>query len=103
MWTPWGKSQYQETFGVGVTFHETPSHGGFKLSEGKNNQVPDAFRNANGWYEEDCEYWKVVLTFPELFHTGEILSRLDVFQRQELALQNLQRWFPEQVALYKGA
>lgn len=101
MYTPWGQSQYSEQYGIGVVFYETPSHGGFKLATAKNNMVPVMFRNNDGWYEEDCEVWKVILTFPELFQTGPTLSGLDVFQRQELALKHLERWFPEQVALYR--
>ena len=69
--TPWGVADDSETYGDGVVFHGTPSHGGFKLDEVRNAQVPAALRNADGWYEEDCEWAKVPIAFPALFTDRE--------------------------------
>ncbi|RKF22348.1 hypothetical protein D6851_03685 [Altericroceibacterium spongiae] len=69
--TPWGQSDSSEIYGEGVVFHSTPSHGGFKLDAIPNAQVPEALRNADGWYEEDCEWAKVTIAFPALFTDRE--------------------------------
>lgn len=69
--TPWGCADSNEVYGKGVVFHSTPSHGGFKLDEIPNGEVPEALRNADGWYEEDCEWAKVAVAFPALFTDRE--------------------------------
>jgi len=58
-------------YGEGIVFYSTPSHGGFKLDEVRNALVPEALRNADGWYEEDCEWAKVAVSFPALFTDRE--------------------------------
>jgi len=83
--TPWGKSDYAKRYAVGVMFYETPSHGGFHLSPKKNVLVHSALRNDDGWYEEDCEWAKVALTFPALFTSEEY----------EGATKTAQTYFPE--------
>ena len=37
----------------------------------RNVLVDEAWRNADGWYEEDSEWAKVAATFPELFTSYE--------------------------------
>jgi hypothetical protein len=69
--TPWGQADSNEVYGEGVVFHSTPSHGGFKLDDVPNTQVPEALRNADGWYEEDAEWAKVAAAFPALFTDRE--------------------------------
>lgn len=61
--TPWGKSQSKTKYAPGINFYSTASHGGIKLSAGKNAEIPEYMRNVNGWYEEDCEWAKVVVFF----------------------------------------
>ncbi len=65
--TPWGGSQLATIYAEGVVSHETSGHGGFHLSSDRNLQVDAAVRSATGWYEEDCEWAIVALTFPDLF------------------------------------
>jgi hypothetical protein len=69
--TPWGWADSSEVYGEGVVFHSTPSHGGFNLDEIPNGQVPEALRNADGWYEEDGEWAKVAVALPALFTDRE--------------------------------
>lgn len=65
--TPWGPSQGATVYEDGVVCHSTASHGGFHLSPCRNREVARSVRNALGWYEEDCEWALVALTFPHLF------------------------------------
>lgn len=67
MITPWGKADDKDVIADGIVFYSTPSHGGFKVNTKQNQAIPEAFRNADGWYEEDCEALKVIYSFPWLF------------------------------------
>ena len=66
MHTPWGPSQIVEQVAPGIQFVSTAGHGGFKLEPMLNAQVPKRIRNRGGWYEEDCEWAKLVIVFPDL-------------------------------------
>lgn len=70
--TPWGATQTVTTYGHGIAFYSTASHGGFHVLEGYNEGMPAHLRNADGWYEEDCEAAKVVLAFPDRFTAREV-------------------------------
>lgn len=70
--TPWGASQYTKNYCRGINFYSTSRHGGFKVSPTVNDKIHEAYRNADGWYEEDCEAAKVIHSFPELFTPEQI-------------------------------
>ncbi len=86
--TPWGVANLATERGPGVWFYSTPSHGGFKLSHGSGQRIPERFRTQRegwpDWYEEDCEASIVVAYFPELFTTEE----------RTRALESLAHWYP---------
>jgi hypothetical protein len=71
--TPWGTADFATEYAPGITFFETPGHGGFCLSPERNAEVLAKFpgfrpfSGAVGWYEEDCDWSAVALTFPDLF------------------------------------
>jgi hypothetical protein len=65
--TPWGKADHVKEVTPGIWQVGTPGHGGYKLDRAHNLKVHPAWRNAGGWYEEDCDWARVVLTFPELY------------------------------------
>ena len=67
MHTPWGTAQSQRALAKGITQVSTAGHGGIKLSPERNAFVHEAWRNADGWYEEDCEWAIVAVTFPDAF------------------------------------
>lgn len=69
--TPWGSSQLATIYGPGVVAHSTAGHGGFHLSADRNRLVELALRKDSPWYEEDCEWAIVALTFPDLFTAYE--------------------------------
>ncbi len=54
--TPWGKSQGGNQYMPGVTFYHTPGHGGLKVFQKLNAEIPAEFRCDDGWYEEDCDF-----------------------------------------------
>jgi hypothetical protein len=66
MRTPWGKADHVRVYAEGVAFVGTPGHGGIKLDRKRQSAMPEALRLKGGWYEEDVEYARVKLAFPEL-------------------------------------
>lgn len=82
MQTPWGTADSVEHIADGIIFVTTPSHGGFRLDQSRNAQVPYVWRQASfngqalrGWYEEDCDWSLVALTFPQHFEGHAEIAR----------------------------
>jgi hypothetical protein len=68
MRTPWGPSTGPVVeIADGVTAVSSASHGGWKLTAELNDAMPACARNPNGFYEEDVEWSRVVLAFPDRF------------------------------------
>jgi len=65
--TPWGPSQSATIHADGIIEHSTAEHGGFHLSLDRNAQVHRMLRSEGGYYEEDCAWAIVAITFPDLF------------------------------------
>jgi len=92
IWTPWGMSDSNTALAPGIGFYSTPSHGGIHLDDEHNRKMPEVIRNANGWYEEDCEWAKVALIFPEAFKPSQVLS----------AKETLENWLPHEYEAVTG-
>ena len=69
--TPWGGSQMAVVYAEGVVAHMTSGHGGFHLSTERNAKVHPLLRKDMPWYEEDCEWAIVAISFPDLFTAYE--------------------------------
>lgn len=69
--TPWGMSQGAAVYADGVLFHSTASHGGFKLDRVRNAGLHPALRIKGGWYEEDGDWARVAVGYPDLFTDRE--------------------------------
>ena len=72
--TPWGQAEVIHPVTDGIAFVTTPSHGGYWLSPDRLAKVPNHWRLArfrptsdSPWFEEDCDWCLVALTFPEHF------------------------------------
>lgn len=83
--TPWGMSQRTTVYADGVECHSTASHGGFKLFAERNAQVHPLLRSKDGFYEEDCAWAAVAITFPDRFTDFE----------RRCAEKTLKDWEPE--------
>jgi hypothetical protein len=97
--SPWGSVDHQLDVAPGIALCSTPSHGGVHLDEEHNAQVPAAFRNPNGWYEEDCELNIAIWLWPEAF-TSTFTTDVEVMKAQ--AADSLREWFPDQWAAMTG-
>jgi len=70
--TPWGHADEAIVIAPGITKYYTPSHGGYLLSPERRSQMPAHLRDVptfagSNWYEEDCDWALVALSFPEHF------------------------------------
>ena len=72
--SPWGPIQGAERLAEGITSVWTASHGGIHLSCERLAAMPITLRRVvrdpgSRWFEEDCEWCAVALSFPEAFPT----------------------------------
>ncbi len=70
--TPWGQTQYAEEIAPGIVMHHTARHGGIWISEDRRASMPEPYRSietfaGGNWYEENCDWAIVALSFPEHF------------------------------------
>jgi len=94
MYTPWGKSDHQRKVTRGINFYSTPSHGGFKVSNGMLKKMNPILASIgmDGWFEEDCAWCAVYLAFPELFNPEHVKQAKDT----------LKNWWPLEYQEYYG-
>lgn len=88
----WGKVQYATSYARGITSVSTAGHGGFILAPTRNKEVHEAWRAANGQYEEDCHWAAVAITFPDLFSDYEV----------ESAIRTAKSWYPDEYTAATG-
>lgn len=92
MQTPWGTADHVEELFDGAERVSTPSHGGIRLTAPVNAAMPEALRNDDGWYEEDCEAALVIVGFPEHFPARLL----------ESATRSVKNWFPDRYEAHTG-
>ena len=90
--SPWGTVDYVSRRAVGITNVGTASHGGVKLSPGRNREVHEVWRRPGGWYEEDCEWAIVAVTFPECYSPEHAAT----------ARTTARNWFPDEYEVVTG-
>lgn len=83
--TPWDMSDNMTIYAPGIVCYDTPSHGGFRIDADRLSTMPPLLRNADGWFEEDCEWAKVAIAFPRYFTAHE----------RKHARKTIEQWFPE--------
>lgn len=87
--TPWGRSDNKTIIAKGITSYSTPSHGGLRVHESLNLQIPDYMRHESGWYEEDCDWSIVAINFPQHF-----------IKEYKEALHTFRNWYPDAYERY---
>ncbi len=88
--TPWGASQASESLCRGIVNYITARHGGVHLAPTRNIVIPEYMRNANGWYEEDCEWAIPATIFPEAW-VKHYPDSPDILKTIKDTLRN---WYP---------
>lgn len=66
--SPWGTVQDGVKHSDGLYSVSTASHGGTKVYAALNRRIPEAFRLAGGWYEEDVDWAIPALFLAEHFN-----------------------------------
>lgn len=79
--TPWGPAQDAELIAEGIIRYDTPSHGGYHVSDERLAEMPAVLRvvkpyAGRGWYEEDEDWQIVALAWPELFAASSVYFAL---------------------------
>jgi hypothetical protein len=79
--TPWGHPDTVTEIAPGIVFYSTSSHGGYWLSDTRVAAMPKPLHDyqpfaGSNWYEEDCDWAIVALTFPQFFGTDAIPAAL---------------------------
>ena len=91
--SPWGRVDHHSPIGdLGFHHHSTPGHGGIYVPPSMLAKMPAPYRNSDGWYEEDCEWAKVALSFP----SG--ISERELDQARKTAIN----WFPKEFMQVTG-
>ena len=90
--TPWGPSQGKTVLSLGIIQYSTAGHGGIHVCPSLNAQIHEAWREENGWYEEDCDWAVVAYHFPGAFKFAEVTS----------AIITLKNWQPHQYTKVTG-
>jgi Domain of unknown function (DUF7007) len=103
--TPWGDAISHTPYAEGIDFYETGGHGGFRVTINRIGEMhpslgasrwfhvsekPGVLGKMTGfdafWFEEDCESYKVMLTWPDLFPDCDM----------QTAEATVKRWFPKE-------
>jgi hypothetical protein len=86
--TPWGRADSATDLGLGIMSVSTPSHGGIFVPEEQLPNIPAHARawarkwtRSEQWYEEDCCWSAVAVTFPVLFTTEELHVARRIFSQ----------------------
>lgn len=98
MHSPWGKIDNTEKTNVrGVTFVSTVSHGGYRVTRLASLAMHPALFDLGIdygpdylWFEEDCNYVAVLLTWPSIVATDLPASVV-----RATYLKSLRHWNPE--------
>lgn len=92
--TPWGAAQHIEKEAEGIVWYSTASHGGYGLSEARLRAMPVEYARhtpfaGRGWYEEDCDWCLVWLSFPEDMRR----AHGDKFERNMLEAKKMYEYY----------
>lgn len=96
--SPWGNVDGWTPFGdLGLYQHSTSSHGGIYVPDEMLAMMPEPYRKANhyggkNWFEEDCEWALVALSFP----SGHSEKQMDS------AIRTVKNWYPHQFMAVTG-
>ena len=72
--SPWGAVKTQKQIAPGIVSVTTSSHGGIKVIPElwEKMKVKETAFSRGGWFEEDCDWALVALSFPEHFNPEDI-------------------------------
>lgn len=94
--SPWGMVTDRKEVAPGVWWVATASHGGLYVSAQRLAAMPAEFTVPNDfygytskcgmqWFEEDCEFYRVVMSFPDLFERPTREHARTIYQSRKVA------------------
>jgi ankyrin repeat protein len=93
--SPWGKVEDGGWIVKGHCYTvDTARHGGVRVSEKVNQEIPEALRDEEGWYEED-RAWSIPFAFSGL-GAGKYGPVESPFYSFESACETASRYYPEE-------
>ena len=101
MRTPWGVADSAYMLARGIGSVGTPSHGGIKLSPERNKEVPEKFRAAGGWYEEDCAWCVPFCVFEGDIYVGGQPCAVKAIESGQHK-QSAKNWMPDFFEAFYG-
>ncbi|GGG86661.1 DUF7007 domain-containing protein [Edaphobacter dinghuensis] len=90
--TPWGQAEHIKQLTEGIFEVSTAGHGGIRVFPEPNQRIPDYMRADSGWYEQDVEWAKVAVVFPESFEANDVKA----------AHNTLKNWRPDAYERFTG-
>lgn len=95
----WGAIDSADQILPGIWQVSTPSHGGFMLTEQRQQGVPECLRVDGLQYEEDVHWAFVVLAFENEFKASKLPLAAGCV---ELAHSTVRNWHPDRYASFTG-
>ena len=103
MRSPWGQiDDVEKTPISGVTFVSTPGHGGYRVTRKRAQEMHPAlfdlaidYGSRHYWFEEDCNWAAVVITWPIVGRSGLFPELLADSVIRANAMKALCHWQPE--------
>lgn len=103
--SPWGKVHSVVKYIPGFSFVNTPSHGGFRITEKVlkfHTDDADKVIKLGGskcgkyiFFEEDCAWALLLDNSPELLNIVAEIEKRDVIKFKEVVKHTSRRWFKE--------
>jgi hypothetical protein len=82
---PWGQVQLTQIIAPGITHVITAGHGGYLVTRDRYAEMSQHLRECSytkdQWFEEDCSWCAVVLTWPQYFSLGMVAAARDTYAR----------------------
>lgn len=76
----------------GIWSVSTAGHGGLKLDRKHQAGMNKNLKQEHPWYEEDCEWSKVVVNYPQYFDTDFVAG----------AIATVKNWYPDEYTAFSG-
>jgi hypothetical protein len=82
---PWEGKASVKAVAEGIVWIDAPGHGGFQVSQDRYAAMPQKYRElsftGDQYFEEDCSWCAVVLSFPEAFSEGTRQAAQRTYER----------------------
>lgn len=95
--SPWGIVQRLEIVSDGIVSVETSGHGGYYANATMNAQVHPSVQANDGFYEEDCHWAVLALTFRKEFleYFQRVAGSMDTKAMEQIIIETVKKYYPD--------